>query len=187
MSAITGKASSYPRDEEVAELVGLIKQVAEGDHVAFRKLYDLTHRRLFGVALLLLRSRDAAEDAVQEAFIKIWRKAGSFDPVKGTPIAWLARIVRNIALDDLRRKMVRTDSLDDHIDAAAEAPLSTAAMTNINKCLETMEPNQRAAWWMVHIDGLSREDVALRMRAPVGTVKSWVFRSSKRIRGAVEG
>lgn len=187
MSVIKGIARDKPGDEAVAELVGLITQAADGDQKAFRRLYDLTHRRLFGVTLLLLKRRDAAEDAVQEAFIRIWTRASTFDASKGLPLPWLARIARNTALDRLRQKTVLTEYLEDCHDARAEVAVSVFEVAQWNKCLESLEPNHRAAWWMVHFDGLSREEVAVRMRLPLGTVKSWVFRSSKVIRDAVEG
>ncbi len=179
------------KTDEAAELASLIAQVAKGDHQAFRKLYDWTHRKLFGVALLMLRQRDAAEDVVQEAYIRIWSRAGTYDADKGAPLAWLGRIVRNIALDRIRRKVVLTDDLDNHLHAAAaEIPVSGLVVSELVACLDGLDgldPRHRAAWWMVNLDGLSREEVALRMQLPLGTLKSWVFRSSRRIRDAVEG
>ena len=187
MTKTTATLTKPPCDAASTELAGLLSQVAEGDQKAFRKLYDLTHRRLFGVALLLLKSRDAAEDAVQEAFIRIWTRAASFDAEKGTPLPWMGRIVRNVAIDRVRRKTVWIDDLDDHHDTAAEAQVSGFAVADLNKCLKSLDPKHRAAWWMTHLDGISREEVAVRMQVPLGTVKSWVFRSSRRIRDAVEG
>jgi RNA polymerase sigma factor (sigma-70 family) len=187
--ALSNRPEATPaQTDEAAELADWIAQVAKGDHSAFRKLYDRTHRKLFGVALLMLRQRDAAEDVVQEAYIRIWTRAGTYDADKGAPMAWLGRIVRNIALDRMRRKAVLTDDLDNHRHAAAaEAPVSALAVNELVACLDGLDPRHRAAWWMVHLDGLSREEVALRMHLPLGTVKSWVFRSSRRIRDAVEG
>ena len=69
------------------------------DQAAFAELYDATKRKLFGIALTVLRRRDLAEDVTQEAFIRIWRNAASFDPARGMPITWMATIVRNLAID----------------------------------------------------------------------------------------
>ncbi len=180
-----GPAKDRMWDAPTAELVALIAQVAKGDHRAFRALYDLTHRRLFGLALLMTKQRDAAEDIVQDAYLRIWSKAGSYDPDKGMPIPWLARIARNIALDRLRAKRFSTVDHDDCIQLAAEPALSGLVVANLTRCLEKLPPTHRAAWCMVHVDGLSRDDVAVRLNVPLGTVKSWVFRSSRRIRAAV--
>jgi RNA polymerase sigma-70 factor, ECF subfamily len=173
-------------DAVSAELADLIGKVAQGDRKAFRRLYDLVHRRLFGVALLLVHNREAAEDVLQDAFIRIWTRAGTFDPDKGVPMAWLARIVRNGALDRVRRKVVLTDDLEDHQQVASEPPVSVFAVAELNKCLAALAPGHRAAWWMIYLDGLSREEVATRMRLPLGTIKTWVFRSSRQIRAAIE-
>src|SRR5947209_11622203 len=80
-------------------LNGLIAATAEKDQAAFAALYDLTKRRLFGIALTVLRRRDLAEDVLQEAFIRIWRSAARFDPARGSAITWMATIVRNLAID----------------------------------------------------------------------------------------
>jgi len=169
------------------ELVALLARVADGDHAAFRRLYDLTHRRLFGKALLLIKHRDAAEDIMQEAFIRIWAKAGSYDASKGPPMPWLARIVRNIAFDQFRRKVIGTFDLDDQFDLVSEPQFSVFDVSELNKCLAALDPVHRAAWWMIHLDGRSFKDVAKSMNVPLGTVKSWVHRSSRLIRMAVEG
>src|SRR5262245_45752782 len=79
-------------------LAELMTATARGDHRAFRRLYELTAGRLFGLALGILRRRDLAEEALQDAFTRAWRAAPSFDPAKGSAMAWLATIVRNRAL-----------------------------------------------------------------------------------------
>jgi RNA polymerase sigma-70 factor, ECF subfamily len=187
MFETNGIARDPIRDVLAAELVALLARVADGDHKSFRRLYDLTHRRLFGVALLLLKQRDAAEDIVQEAFIRIWAKAGFYDVAKGSPMPWLARIVRNIAFDHFRRKAIGTFDLDDQYDLVSEPAFSVFDVSELNKCLASLDPVHRAAWWMIHLDGRSFRDVAKSMNVPLGTVKSWVHRSSRLIRMAVEG
>jgi len=77
----------------------LIAATAAEDQVAFAELYDLTKRKLFGIALTVLRRRDLAEDVLQEAYIRIWRNASRFDPARGGAITWMATIVRNLAID----------------------------------------------------------------------------------------
>ena len=80
-------------------LAELLAATAAKDEAAFAELYDSTKRKLFGIALMVLRRRDLAEDVTQEAFIRIWRSAASFDPARGMPITWMATIVRNLAID----------------------------------------------------------------------------------------
>ena len=80
-------------------LASLIAATARHDQAAFAELYDATRRKLFGIALTVLHRRDLAEDAVQEAYLRIWRHAARFDPERGTAITWMATIVRNLAID----------------------------------------------------------------------------------------
>src|SRR6202000_1426690 len=80
----------------------LISSCAHGDQVAFARLYKLTNRKLFGVALRLLRRPDLAEKVVQEAYTRIWRGSSYFDPAISSPITWMVTIVRNLAIDTLR-------------------------------------------------------------------------------------
>ena len=80
-----------------AELVWLIAAVAKGDEVAFERLYAATRAKLFGVVLRILRRQDLAEEVIQEAYVKIWKSAGQFNPGLSSPITWMASIARNRA------------------------------------------------------------------------------------------
>src|SRR5262249_3968996 len=82
----------------------LLEACAQGDRAALQSLYAMTAPQLFGLALGILRSRDLAEDIVQDSFVLVWRHARSFDPGRGTAMAWLGRIVRNLGFDPLRRR-----------------------------------------------------------------------------------
>ena len=87
-----------------AELVWLMAAVAKGDEAAFERLYAATSAKLYGVALRILRRSDLADEVIQEAYLKIWHNAGSFDPKLATPITWMVAIARNRALDLIRKK-----------------------------------------------------------------------------------
>ena len=88
-------------------LATLLAAVAAGDKSAFAKLYGLTSRKLYGVALRILRDRAAAEDIVQEVYFRIWRNASSFDVRLASRIAWMASIVRHCAIDTMRKQKLR--------------------------------------------------------------------------------
>src|ERR1700753_620266 len=89
--------------DEDDRLDALIVACAAGAGRAFRRLYDQESAKLYGLALRILRQPSAAADAVQDAFIQIWQKAGTFDPARGSARAWLASIVRYRALDAAQR------------------------------------------------------------------------------------
>src|SRR5580693_10080599 len=86
------------------ELVWLLAAVAKGDQAAFERLYTATRAKLYGVVLRILRRSDLADEVMQDAYLRIWRSAGEFDPGIATPITWMVAIARNRALDLVRKK-----------------------------------------------------------------------------------
>src|SRR5262245_66693099 len=110
-------------DRDRDGLATLLAAVADGDKSAFAKLYGLSSRKLYGVALRILRDRTAAEDIVQEDYFRIWRKAAAFDVRLASPIAWMASIVRHCAIDTLRKQKLETvDVGDESAHVAANEP-----------------------------------------------------------------
>ena len=93
--------------EAARALAQLIAATGRGDRKAFDKLYAATSAKLYGTALAVLRRRDLAEDVVQEAYVRIWRNAASYDPARGSPITWMATIVRHLAIDAVRSRDAR--------------------------------------------------------------------------------
>ena len=93
------------------DLNDLLSRIARRDAAAFSTLYKRTSAKLYGVVARILTRGDVAADVLQEVYVRIWEKAGEFDPVRGSPLAWMATIARNRALDEVRR--VRPVSLED--------------------------------------------------------------------------
>lgn len=164
------------------DLPGLLSAVAAGDRAALRSLYERQSTRLFGVANAILRDRDLAADALQDAFLGIARRAGQFDPSRGRAEAWLAAIVRHAALDIIRARgrEAPTDDplLGDEAEAAeAEARLiATAEGRRLRDCLAKLETRNRAGIILAFVHGLSHPQIAERLGLPLGTVKSWIRR-----------
>ena len=171
----------------------LLEACADGNPAALQTLYSMTAPQLFGLALGILRSRDLAEDVVQDSFVLIWRHARSFDPRRGTAMAWLARIVRNQCFDALRRRR-REASLDEAvIDSWIDPGLDPAEFTALSRdarrlrgCLEQLEESPRQSLLLAYYQGLTFEEIAGRLKAPLGTVKSWIRRSLIRLKGCME-
>ena len=111
-----------------ADLAATLEAVAGGDEDAFRQLWDAASPRLYALCLRLMRRRHAAEDVLQESFVRIWQKAHLYDRRLGEPFGWMAALTRNVALDQLRRERSRAaeaeleEGLADQ--AAEDAPLS---------------------------------------------------------------
>jgi RNA polymerase sigma-70 factor, ECF subfamily len=171
------------------ELVGLLAAVAKGDQGAFERLYAATRAKLYGVVLRILRRADLADEVMQDAYLKIWRSAGEFDPHLATPITWMVAIARNRALDLVRKK--RETSIEDE-PAALEAPSAVAGplehhetteqLRRLLVCLDALETERRELILLAYVAGFSREQLAARFAAPVNTVKTWLRRSLVRIR-----
>ena len=96
---------SAARDVSAArqDVVDALKLMGAGDRAVFRRVYAITSVKLFGIVIRILGQRDLAEDVLQEVYIRIWQRAGDFDPTIGSPITWMVTIARNRALDETRR------------------------------------------------------------------------------------
>ena len=169
-------------------LEALLGAAARGDRPAFAELYRRTAPRLFGLALVVVKRREWAEEVLQDAFVAVWRRAADFSEEKGSANAWLATIVRHRAIDRLRREpiTVPADSviagmIDESPDAPAQLELSQAAR-RIEGCLGELDESQRRAIRFAYYEGLTHVELAARMDSPLGTVKSWIRRGLERLR-----
>jgi RNA polymerase sigma-70 factor (ECF subfamily) len=172
-----------------AELVWLMAGVARGDQAAFERLYVATRAKLYGVVLRILRRTDLAEEVVQEAYLKIWNNAGSFDARLATPITWMVAIARNRALDVVRRKSeVSIEDEPAAMETAGEEPnpLARQEMTEELKrllgCLGQVDEDRRRLVLLAYYGGWSREQLAVKFGRPVNTIKTWLRRSLAEIR-----
>jgi RNA polymerase sigma-70 factor, ECF subfamily len=169
-------------DRRAPSLEELLHLAAGGSSAALRQIYDREAPRLFAVALRILRRRDLAADAVQDAFVQIWRRADRFDDAAGSGAAWITSIVRYRALDAVRRGAreelgaeAAGSLLVDESDilGALERREETRAL---RRCLEALEEKNRRCIMLAFLDGLSHAEIAEHLDAPLGTVKSWVRR-----------
>ena len=176
-----------------AEPEALLQACAGGDRAALQSLYAATAPHLFGLALSILRSRELAEDIVQECFILAWRHAHTFDPGRGSAMAWLARIVRNQCFDLMRRRG-REAPLDDALmqnwEDPAPGPADLTALSRDARrlwgCLNELDQGPRKSMILAYYEGLTFAEVAGRLGAPLGTVKSWIRRGLIQLRDCME-
>ncbi|NVO16521.1 MAG: sigma-70 family RNA polymerase sigma factor [Rhodoplanes sp.] len=164
----------------------LLVATAAGDQIAFKALYDATSPKLFGIALLLLKRRDAAEDALQEAYLRIWSKARLYDPERGPPMPWLVQILRNVAIDRYHRDRVTHEDITEHADALAATAATLNERTDLMRCIGTLSKSQLKVVLLGFLHGFTHDEIAASMRVPAGTVKSWARRGAARLKTCLE-
>ena len=175
---------------EKSPLAGLLEATARGDPAAFRRLYEATAPKLFGVILRILANRPVAEEVLQETYVRIWQRAESFQPQAGQPMAWLATIARNRAIDRLRAERIERMSVDDGeavLDSLAAPGEGDPAMREaLRACLAGLDAEARDCVILAYCSGFSREELAEKFGRPVGTIKTLLFRSLKLLKACLE-
>lgn len=164
------------------------------DRTAFRSVYRLTSAKLFGICLRICGERQAAEDVLQEVYLIVWRRAPSFEPLRSSPITWLATIARNRAID-WRRANGRPPpaALPDYDAEPAREPSDPALPADVTmiadeeadrlrECLTRLEDRPRRAISSAFIDGLTYSELAQREGVPLPTMKSTVRRALLQLR-----
>lgn len=178
---------------EREELTNLLIRTGRSDQQAFAELYQRTSSKLFGVCLHMLRERSEAEEVLQEAYITVWRRAASFDAAKASAITWLVTLARNKAIDRLRQH--REEQLDDPLRLEETADLQPTPAADaetsqerqrLQRCLDELEPPQRAAVREAFFTGATYNELATRCGVPLGTMKSWIRRSLLQLRICLE-
>jgi RNA polymerase sigma-70 factor (ECF subfamily) len=170
------------------DLARLIQSTAAGDRTALRALYDRQSVRLFGIANAILRDRDAAADAMQDAFLRIAGRAGQFDAARGTAEAWLGAVVRHAALDMARARGRETPTDDPALGdqpvepEALDQAMASAEGRRLRECLAGLVAQNRRGIVLAFVHGLSHAQVAARLGLPLGTVKAWIRRGLLRLR-----
>ncbi|WP_224815293.1 sigma-70 family RNA polymerase sigma factor [Hasllibacter sp. MH4015] len=169
--------------DPLAELEDLMARVQVRDRAAFSALYAATSAKLFGVICRVLKDRAAAEEVLQEVYVKIWNKADRYAVTGHSPMSWLITIARNSAIDRLRARGPVTQDVDRIYDLAAPGPTPEQSAVagdearRIVACLEELAPDRADAVRGVYLDGQSYQDLAERHSVPLNTMKTWLRRS----------
>jgi RNA polymerase sigma-70 factor, ECF subfamily len=182
-------------------LVDLLSSAAQGNHSSFAEIYKRTHAHLFGVAVRILGQGQVAEDALQEAYVSIWKNAASYRSEVGgqniQPMTWLIAIVRNKALDAYRARARRkenempesegdADDLPDTGTPSAAQLLDQATQTlRIEGCMSGLDGSHRQSLALAYYQGLSHSEVAAQMGAPLGSVKAWIRRGLDKLKACL--
>lgn len=165
------------------EIEALIAQTALGSQTAFADLYDATSGKLFAVCLRVLTERAAAEDAMQETYVKVWKNAGRYQVTGHSPMTWLITIARNTAIDRLRARHVDHDLADysERLPAPGLSPeqaaIAHSEAKRITQCLDELDADRRAAISGAYLQGQSYQELSEQFNVPLNTMRTWLRRS----------
>ena len=159
--------------------VNLLHAIARRDEAALASLYDRYRLILFGLLVRILGSREEAEDILQEVFIQVWRRAEDFDEQRGKPFTWLVTLARSRAIDRLRQLSAR-ERLATATAQEAPAEASDAVQDAYRSeqkeivagALAQLREDQRQTLLLAYFEGLTQSEIAKRLGAPLGTVKT---------------
>ncbi|MEO7598312.1 MAG: sigma-70 family RNA polymerase sigma factor [Opitutus sp.] len=191
---MTTAGSSEPPGDRQNRDGELIRLMAEGDRRACADLYDRFSRPLYSVALRILNDQSEAEDIVQDVFLALWEKAGSFDVARGSAFGWAITLTRNRAIDRLRTRRRRSTLLSESfvedlpggsstVDPDSADDLIFKEKTiEVRAALATLPAEQVRALELAFFSGLTQQEIAARLSEPLGTVKARIRRGLLKLR-----
>lgn len=168
-----------------SRLSSALEACARGDQSGLGIILDTEGGRLLGLARRMLQRDELAEEALQDAMVRIWQKAGQFRAEHGSARGWIYAVLRNRCLnilrDGRRLAIVAPEDLTAMQDARQEAASpdlwqGLPGSDGLRACLEALEPETRRCILLAHVGGYSHGEIAALQRVPLGTAKSWIRR-----------
>ncbi|HMJ63134.1 MAG TPA: sigma-70 family RNA polymerase sigma factor [Bryobacteraceae bacterium] len=174
----------------------LVEKLRNGDPDGLAAAYDRYGRVVYSLFVRITHDQSAAEDLVQELFLRLWNRRKEFDVSRGALGAWLISIARNMAIDYVRSAQARfqsklrpidqTDTLRFSYKPSEPANVMDSARA-VQEALAELKPNHRKVLELAYFEGYSQSEIAVRLKEPLGTVKSWMRAALERLRVAVKG
>ena len=171
-----------------------MKAIAARDEAALAQLYDRYRVILFGLLMRILGNREEAEDVLQEVFLQVWRKAEDFDETRGRPFTWLVTLGRSRGIDRLRTLASRervaeagAREVQEEVSDAATDAFRSEQRGLVNDALAQLPDEQKSPLMLAYFDGLTQSEIATRLGAPLGTVKTRMRTGLIRLRELLAG
>jgi RNA polymerase sigma-70 factor (ECF subfamily) len=163
-------------DPITSEDAHLMRRVAAGDREAFLRLYDRYAARVHGLALRMMGEEMSAEEVTQDAFMRLWRRANTFDPERGRLIPWLLTITRRVALDRIRIEGRLPQAIDPQSQeaqlASPDGDPQEQRWSSLRFAVADLPSEQRVAIELAFYHGMSHRQIADHLSLPLGTVKT---------------
>ncbi len=174
----------------------LIAAIAGGSRPALEALYDRYSGAVYSIAVQILRDPGAAEEAVQDTFFNVWRRASSYAPAKGKVTAWLFSIGHHRVIDEVRKRKRREQPLTgrevdilNQPDSGHNDPLKHVALQvvrdEIRKAMSALRPEQREVVVLAYYGGMTHSEIASKLQQPLGTVKTRMRLAMKKLRNVL--
>lgn len=173
--------------------IDLMRRIGAGDSEALAEVFDLHSPGVLGLLFRILGRRSEAEEILQEVFLQVWRQADRYDPERASPRGWILMLARSRALDRIRR---RSSSQRREEQAANDEPLAVSPVgterleameqrSRVASALGLLSPEQRHCIELAFFEGLTHTQIAERLQAPLGTVKSRILLGMNKLRQAL--
>ncbi len=167
--------------------------MVRGDKSALAQLYDSLGRPLYSLAFRILNDSAEAQDIVQDVFLQIWQKAGTYDNSRGSVFGWAATLTRNRAIDRVRMRKRRTELLAESAPDLQPAPLADDEDSGaslwikekaraVRSALGQLAPDQQKAIELAFFSGLTQLQIAAKLNEPLGTIKARIRRGLLKLR-----
>lgn len=163
------------------EITALLAAVSKGDASAFERLYAASCAKLHGIVLRILRRHDLAGDVMEEAYLRIWRDAGTFNPAHASPLAWMAAIARRLAIDAVRRPSTAETEPDvvEENEGPGAVPRQqlTEGIKRLLTCVGRLEPDRQRMLLLAYYGAFSREELSVKLDMPLDLLTASLRRS----------
>jgi RNA polymerase sigma-70 factor (ECF subfamily) len=184
---------AHPEDDEA-----LLPRLAAGDRAALDRLYDRYAGPTYALLLRIVADRQLAEDLLQEVFVRVWQRAGSYQAERGRVLTWVLSIAHNLAIDEVRRQRRRPQEAEERTDASVTdllAAVPTAEpgpeqvvweqqrRAQINEAMRQLPEAQRVLIELAYFEGYTQSQLAARLGEPLGTIKTRLRLGVQKLRG----
>lgn len=185
------------RVDQAVQDEALIGRLAAGDTAALSQLYDRHAGAVFSLVARIVGDRQVAEELLQEVFVRVWQRAGTYQGARGKPLTWVLGIAHNIAIDEVRRRRRRPVESDDRDDEGqntlllslpasdsdpAELAWERVRREQIVAALQQLPPAQRTLIEMAYFEGYTQSQMAARLGEPLGTIKTRMRLAAQKLR-----
>lgn len=179
--------ASRPADEQRLMDLTLLQLSAQGDSIAFGRLYDRLANPLLAMILRILGDRAESEDVLQETFVLLWKKAAVYNPSQSSVFSWATTLARGKAIDRLRGRQRRLRVFSESEEPAPEPTTATKSepaqsATELDKLLAILPAEQRQAIDLAYFSGFTHEEISAQLSQPLGTIKARIRRGLLKLR-----